>query len=74
MRLFKFQWQNVNDKYLGPGFASVSPQWKSKFGGQKNRVIFAILRSLVSLFSTKGVKNVSWTSLFQGWDGVPKFD
>ena len=50
VRPFKFQWQNVKDEYLGPGFASVSPQQKSKFGrqGNKNIAIFVILGSLVN--------------------------
>ena len=50
MKPFRFQWQNVNYKYVGPGLASISPQRKSKFGRQRNKniAIFAILISLVS--------------------------
>ena len=48
MKLFKFQWQNVKEDYLGPGFAATSPQWKSKFGMQRNKnvAIFVVLGSL----------------------------
>ena len=47
---FKFQWQNVKDEFLGPGFAFVSLQRKSEFERQRNKdiTIFAILGSLVS--------------------------
>ena len=50
MKLFKFQWQNVKEDYLGPGFAATSPQWKSKFGMQRNKnvAIFVVLGSLVN--------------------------
>ena len=50
MRPFKFQLQNVKDEYLGPGFASISLQRKSKFQRQNNRniAIFVILGSLVN--------------------------
>ena len=43
---YKFQWQKVRDKYLGPGFCSMSPQQDSKFWmeSNKNTVISAILR------------------------------
>ena len=46
----KFQWQNVNDEYLGPAFVSMSQQQKSKFGRQRNKniAIFAILSSVVN--------------------------
>ena len=45
VRLFKFQWQKVRDKYLGPGFSSMSPQEDSKFWmkNKKNTAIFANL-------------------------------
>ena len=48
VRPFKFQWKNVIDEKLGPVFASLSAQRKSKFGKQRNKniVIFAILGSL----------------------------
>ena len=41
---------NVKDEYLGPGFASRSPQQKIKFRRQNNKniAIFAILGSLVN--------------------------
>ena len=50
VRPFKSQWQNVEEEYLGPGFASRSPQQKSKFGRQRNEniAIFVILGSLVN--------------------------
>ena len=45
VRLFKFQWQKVRGKYLGPGFSLMSPQEDSKFWmkNNKNTAIFAIL-------------------------------
>ena len=51
VRPFKFQWQKVKDKYLEPGFFSISPQRKSRLGMQrtKNIAIFAILGSLVNI-------------------------
>ena len=47
---FRFQWQNVNDEYLRPGFALISPQRKSKFRRQRNKsiVIFGTVHSLVN--------------------------
>ena len=41
----------VKDEYLGPGFFSISPQRKSRLGMErpKNKVIFAILGSLVNI-------------------------
>ena len=50
MRPFKFQWQKVKGEYLGPEIFSISPQQQSGIGTQRpnNKVIFAILGSLVS--------------------------
>ena len=50
VRPFKFQWQDVKDEYLRPGFALILPQRKSNFGKQKNKniAIFVILGSSVN--------------------------
>ena len=50
VRPFKFQWQNPEDEYLGPGLASISPQRKSKFRRKNNQniAIFVILGSLTN--------------------------
>ena len=40
---FKFQWQNFNNEYLGPGFVSISPHGMSIFKVQRNKKVVVFI-------------------------------
>ena len=58
MRPFKFQWQKVEDEYVGPGIVSISPQRLNKFSMQINKNVLGSLVIKLMFFVTIAIKDV----------------